>query len=73
MLIQNCTSRDVIGCPSDHFHGFSLIVTILPSLLYTGSSARLRLEFSFTWPLLPNQYSGRYMRNWNWLRLATLK
>ncbi len=49
------------------------MVTDLPSAEYTGGSARLRLVFSCTWPLSPNQYSGRYMRYWNWLRFETLK
>src|SRR4029077_16275461 len=73
MFCQNSMSRDVIGVPSDHFHPLSFIVTLWPPWEWTGSLARLRSELSFTVPLLPNQYSGRYIRNWNWLRFATLK
>ena len=62
-----------MGWPSDHFQPLSFMVTVLPPSLYTGSLARLRPEFSFTVPFSPNQYSGLYIRYWNWLRLATLK
>jgi len=48
-------SRAVIWVPSDHFQPLRVSVTDLPSAEYTGGSARLRLLFSWTWPLSPNQ------------------
>src|ERR1700691_2224682 len=44
---------------------------VLSLSLYTGGSARLRLESSTGSSLSPNQYSGRYIRYSNWLRLST--
>ena len=70
---QNWMSRAVIGMPSDHFQPLSVTVTDFPSFEYTGGSARLRLWFSSTCPPVPNQYSGRYMRYWNWNRFAAVK
>ena len=39
MFIQNTTSSALTSSPLDHFHGFSLIVTLLPSDAYSGGSA----------------------------------
>ena len=43
MWIQNTTSCAVTVSPLDHFHGFMVIVTLVP--LYTGVSASDRLVF----------------------------
>src|SRR5215471_4032358 len=47
--IQNATSLDVTGWPSDHFQGFILTVTVLFPLLHTGLFARLRFGSSTGW------------------------
>ena len=53
-------------------YGFIVIVTVLPPLLHTGGFARLLTVFTVGWFPVPNQYSGRYIRNWNRSVLETL-
>ena len=72
MFSQNSMFCAVTGWPLDHMKGFSVIVTVLPPLLHTGTLARLLVVFTVGWFPVPYQYSGRYRRYWNRSVLETL-
>src|SRR3954470_3496160 len=65
MFTQNMTLSAQIGSPLDHVHGLRVTVTVRPSSLHWGGSARLRSSSTPGPPSLPNQYSGRYISIWN--------
>src|SRR5262245_66488385 len=69
MLTKKMTLSAQIGSPLDHFHGLSRTVTLRPSSLHSGGSARLRSKSTSGSPSLPSQYSGRNMSTWNSNRL----
>ena len=59
--------------PSDHFQPFIVIVIFVLWLANTGALARDSGYWTAVDAPRPNQYRGRYIRNWNWLMLETEK
>src|SRR5438270_248335 len=73
MFTQNITLSAQIVSPLDHFHGLMVMVTVRPSSLHSGGSPMLKSSSTLGSPLVPNQYSGRYMSIWNSYRLRAPK
>ena len=67
MLKKNKTLRAVIGVPSDHRHGFSVIVMTVLLSVNTGGLARLSSKFMSGDVGVPTKYSGRHISQSHWL------
>ena len=63
--IHSITLSAFTVSPLDHFQGLIVTVTDRPSADHSGGCARLRSKSTSGLPLLPNQYSGRYISIWN--------
>src|SRR5579871_2757608 len=73
MFKKNMSDSALAVWPSENFHPFMVMVTVR---LWSEKTGAFAIDSGYcTWveDPRPNQYSGRYMRNWNWLMLATEK